>query len=186
MVPLLESALGVENAFIIASASRSIDRSCRIAFGAADFTSDMGIQMSKSGEELNYPRARIALACRAAGIDAPFDSPFMVDLNDIEALEADTRRGRCLGFGGRLCVHPNQVGVCNRIYTPDEHEIAFASRVIAAFEEAEASGKAVIQVDGRMIDYPIVSNCRRILEIAAASTSVILNSKNLDQQGGKL
>jgi len=166
LVSLLESALAVENAFRIASANMSPPRPHRLAFGAADFTVDMGVMMSKTGEELDYPRARIAVACRAAGIAAPLDSPFMVDLKDAEALKADTLRAKNLGFGGRLCIHPNQVDICNRIYSPSEQELAFAARVVAAFEESEAAGKGAIQVDGKMIDYPIVAQCRRMLEIA--------------------
>lgn len=167
LVSLLESALAVENAFQIASAGTSPARVHRLAFGAADFTLDLGIQMSKGSEELLYPRARIAVACRAAGINAPLDSPFMIDLKDMEALKADTTRGKNLGFGGRLCIHPNQVDICNRIYSPHEQEVAFASRVVAAFEAAEASGRAAIEIDGKMIDYAIVAQCRRTLEIAA-------------------
>jgi citrate lyase subunit beta/citryl-CoA lyase len=167
LVSLLESALAVENAFQIASAAASLGRPCRLAFGAADFTLDLGIQMSRGAEELAYPRARIAVASRAAGIDAPLDSPFMTDLKDLEALKADTLRGKNLGFGGRLCVHPNQVDICNRIYSPDEQEVAFASRVVAAFEAAEAGGTAAIEINGKMIDYPIVAQCRRVLEVAA-------------------
>jgi len=131
----------------------------------------MQVAMSTSGEELNYPRARIAVACRAAGIAAPLDSPLMVDLKDVEALRADTLRARCLGFGGILCIHPNQVEICNQIYSPTEREIAFAARVVAAFAEAEAVGKGAIQVDGKMIDYPIVAQCRRVLEIAGRMKS---------------
>jgi citrate lyase subunit beta / citryl-CoA lyase len=167
LVSLLESALAIENAFQIASADTSLGRAHRLAFGAADFTLDLGIQMSRDGEELRYPRARIAVACRAAGIDAPLDSPFMIDLKDIEALKADTLKGKQMGFGGKLCVHPNQVDICNRIYSPNEQEVAFASRVVAAFEAAEADGTAAIEIDGKMIDYPIVAQCRRVLEIAA-------------------
>jgi citrate lyase subunit beta/citryl-CoA lyase len=167
LVSLLESALAVENAFQIASAATSFGRPHRLAFGAADFTLDLGIRMSKDAEELAYPRARIAVASRAAGIDAPLDSPFMIDLKDTDALTADTLRGKNLGFGGRLCVHPNQVDICNRIYSPDEQEVAFASRVVAAFEAAEAGGTAAIEIDGKMIDYPIVAQCRRVLEVAA-------------------
>jgi len=166
LVSLLESALAVENAFGIASANMSHARPHRMAFGAADFTVDMQVAMSTSGEELNYPRARIAVACRAAGIAAPLDSPFMVDLKDVGALRVDTLRAKCLGFGGRLCIHPNQVEICNQIYSPTEQEIALAVRVVAAYAEAEAVGKGAIQVDGKMIDYPLVAQYRRVLEIA--------------------
>jgi len=166
LVSLLESALAVENAFGIASAKMSHSRPHRMAFGAADFTVDMQVAMSTSGEELNYPRARIAVACRAAGIAAPLDSPFMVDLKDMDALRADTLRAKHLGFGGRLCIHPNQIEICNQIYSPTEQEIAIAARVVAAYAEAEAVGKGAIQVDGKMIDYPIVAQYRRVLEIS--------------------
>jgi citrate lyase subunit beta/citryl-CoA lyase len=166
LVSLLETALAVENAFGIASAKMSHSRPHRMAFGAADFTVDMQVAMSKSGEELKYPRARIAVACRAAGIAAPLDSPFMVDLKDVDALRADTLRAKHLGFGGRLCIHPNQIEICNQIYSPTEQEIAIAERVVAAYVEAEAVGKGAIQVDGKMIDYPIVAQYRRVLEIS--------------------
>lgn len=171
LVSLLESALAVENAFGIASAKMSHSRPHRMAFGAADFSVDMQVAMSKSAEELNYPRARIAVASRAAGIAAPLDSPFMVDLKDVDALRADTLRAKRLGFGGRLCIHPNQVEICNQIYSPTDQEIAFAARVVAAYAEAEAAGKGAIQVDGKMIDYPIVAQCRRVLEIAGRMRS---------------
>jgi citrate lyase subunit beta/citryl-CoA lyase len=95
----------------------------------------------------------------------------MLDLKDLDALRADTLRARRLGFGGRLCIHPNQVGICNQIYSPTEQEIAFAARVVAAYAEAEAAGKGAIQVDGKMIDYPIVVQCRRVLEIAGRMKS---------------
>jgi citrate lyase subunit beta / citryl-CoA lyase len=166
IVSLLESALAVENAFGIASARMSHSRPHRMAFGAADFTVDMQIAMSLSGEELNYPRARMAVACRAAGVAAPLDSPFMIDLKDADALTADTLRAKRLGFGGRLCIHPNQVEICNQIYSPTEQELAFAARVVEAYAEAEAIGMGAIQVDGKMIDYPMVVQYRRVLEIA--------------------
>lgn len=166
LVALIETALGVENAFAIAAAQTDPSRLQTLAFGAADFSLDMGIRISKTGEELAFARARIALGCRAAGIDPPLDTPYMVDLKDREAFEADVKRGQCLGFGGKLCIHPNQVDFCNQLFAPSEKEIAFAEQVVAAFEAAESDGQAAIQVEGKFIDYPVVAQSRRILEIA--------------------
>jgi len=166
LVALIETALGVENAFTIATALTDPPRMRTLAFGAADFSLDMGIRISKTGEELAFARARIALGCRAAGIDPPIDTPFMIDLKDREAFEADVKRGQILGFGGKLCIHPNQVDFCNRSFAPSNKEITFAARIVAAFETAEANGQAAIQVDGKFVDYPVVAQSRRILEIA--------------------
>ena len=166
LVALIETALGVENAFVIATTQTDPPRLCTLAFGAADFSLDMGIRISKTGEELAFARARIALGCRAAGIDPPIDTPFMIDLKDREAFEADVKRGQRLGFGGKLCIHPNQVDYCNRTFSPSKQDIAFAAQIVAAFEAAEANGQAAIQVDGKFVDYPVVAQSRRILEIA--------------------
>jgi citrate lyase subunit beta/citryl-CoA lyase len=167
VLALVESALAVENAFEIAAENTDPQRLFTLAFGAADFTLDLGIELTKSGEELSYPRARIAVACRAAGIAPPLDTPFMIDLKDKDALGADARRAKQLGFQGKLCIHPNQVEVCNRLFSPSEQDIEFARQVVAAFEAAEADGAAAIQLDGKFIDYPIVARSRQILKLAA-------------------
>ena len=174
VIGLVETALAVENAFRIASSVTESQRLYTLAFGAADFSLDMGIEMSKTGEALFYPRARLALACRAAGIAPAIDTPFMINLKDLEAFKADVQSGRSLGFGGKLCIHPNQVEICNRFYSPSKEEIAQAEKNIAAFEAAEKKGLAAIQVDGKFIDYPVVAQARRIIEMAA----VILSPDN--------
>lgn len=166
LIALIESALGVENAFQITSERTIPERLFTVAFGAADFAQDMGIGMTKTAEESAYPRARVAIACRAAGIDPPLDTPFMIDLKDQEALEADAKRAKQFGFQGKLCIHPNQVDICNKIFSPTQKEIEYAHKVIAAFNEAEAAGTAVIQVDGKFIDPPVVKQARRVVKMA--------------------
>ena len=166
IIPLIESALAVENVFQIVSQRTDPERLFTVAFGAADFALDMGFEITKTGEELCYPRARIAVACRAAGVEPPLDTPFMIDLKDIEALEADIKRARRYGFQGKLCIHPNQVETCNRLFSPTNGDIQYAQKVIQAFDEAEAGGSAVIQLEGKFIDYPVVERCRRILKIS--------------------
>jgi citrate lyase subunit beta/citryl-CoA lyase len=166
IIPLIETALAVENVFQIVSQRTDPQRLFTVAFGAADFALDMGFEITKTGEELFYPRSRIAVACRAAGVEPPLDTPFMIDLKDRETLEADIKRACQLGFQGKLCIHPNQVDICNRLFSPTTGDIAYAQKVIQAFDTAEASGTAAIQLEGKFIDYPVVERSRRILKIS--------------------
>jgi citrate lyase subunit beta/citryl-CoA lyase len=166
IIALIESALGIENAFQIISEKTNPARLFTVAFGAADFTLDMGIEMTKTGEEIAFPRARLAVACRAAGIEPPLDTPFMIDLKDPEALEADAKIARQLGFQGKLCIHPNQVDICNRIFSPTNEDIEQANKIVTAFKQAEAAGTGALQVDGKFIDIALVKQAQRILKIA--------------------
>ncbi|MFC1859778.1 CoA ester lyase, partial [Thermodesulfobacteriota bacterium] len=95
----------------------------------------------------------------------PLDTPFVLDLKDMEALEADAQKARQLGYQGKLCVHPNQVDICNRLFLPTEEEIEFSKRVIAAFTKAEADGVAAILVEGKVIEYAQVARARQILRL---------------------
>lgn len=166
LIPMVESALGVENAFKIASCSIEHGRIHTLTFGAADLTLDLGVRLSKSGDELVYPRARLVVACRAAGLVHPLDTPFMIDLKDRQALENDIKRAERLGFQGKLCIHPNQIDACNLLFSPSAREIELARKVVQAFDEAQASGTAVIQLEGQFVDAPIVARARSILKIA--------------------
>ncbi len=166
IIPLIESASGVQNVFPILSERTDPARVLTAAFGAADYSLDLGIEITKQGLELIYPRSRIAVACRAARIEPPLDTPFMIDLKDMEGLKADAMRAKQLGFQGKLCIHPNQIEPCHAIFSPTKEEIQYAERVIQAFEEAEAGGVGAIQLDGRFIDYPVVERARRTLETA--------------------
>jgi citrate lyase subunit beta/citryl-CoA lyase len=168
VVPLIESARAVENVFEILSERPSSRRLFTAAFGAADYTLDMGIEMTMEGTELHYPRSRIAVACRAAEVDPPLDTPFMIDVKDVEGLRADARRARQLGFQGKLCIHPIQIEPCHAVFSPTEEEIEHAERVIQAYEDAEARGIGAIQLDGKFIDPPIVERSRRVLKLATA------------------
>jgi citrate lyase subunit beta/citryl-CoA lyase len=168
LFPLIESAAAVQHVYDIVSAKTKPERIYTVAFGAADYTLDMGIEMSMEGTELFYARSRIPIACRAAGIAPPIDTPFMIDLRNTEALVADARRAKELGFQGKLVIHPQQIEPCNRIFSPTPEEIAKAESIIQAFEEAEAAGTAAIQLEGKFIDYPVVQRSRDLLTIAAA------------------
>ena len=168
IMALIESALGVQNVFRIFSGVLAPDRALWAAFGAADYSLDVGITMSRDGAELHYPRSRIAVACRAAGKEPPIDTPFMIDLKDLDALRADARRAKQLGFQGKLCIHPSQVGPCNEIFSPTAEEIAYARRVVEAFEKSESEGVGALQLDGKFIDYPVVERSRRVIRLAAS------------------
>ena len=164
---LIESAKAVQNIFQIVEAAANCTREVLVAFGAADYALSMGLELTRDGTELIHPRSCIALACGAAAIRPPIDTPFMIDLKDIEALRADAFRAKQLGFQGKLCIHPNQIEPCHAIFSPSEEEIRFARRVVEEFEASEACGAAAIQVDGKFVDYPVVERSRNILSVAA-------------------
>ena len=166
IIPLIESAGAVQNIFQIATEKTEPSRIYCVAFGSADYTLDMGIEITREGTELSYPRSRIAVASRAARIGPPLDTPFMMDLKDMEALKVDAGRAKQLGFQGKLCIHPNQIEPCNAIFSPAKEEILYAERVVQVFEEAEKEGSAAILLDGKFIDYPVVERARQILKVA--------------------
>jgi citrate lyase subunit beta/citryl-CoA lyase len=161
-----ESAKGLEELYPILSARPKHHQVSTVGFGAADYTLDLGIALTRDGKELEYPRSRIPVACRAAGIMPPLDSPWMVDLKDTDGLIADVKKAKAYGFQGKIVIHPNQIQPCHDIFTPTEEEITYAKKVIEAFEGAEREGKAAIQMEGKFIDYPVVEKARRIYALA--------------------
>lgn len=165
IVPLIESALGVQNVFEIVSNNSLKSRLLTVAFGAADYCLDMGINLTKNGAELYYPRSRIAIACRAAGIKPPIDTPYMLNLDNLDELEMDARRAKMLGFQGKLCIHPKQLETCNKIFFPTDAEIRFAEKAIKAYKQSTGKGIGAIKLDGKFLDIPIIQRCKDILEI---------------------
>jgi citrate lyase subunit beta/citryl-CoA lyase len=164
LIPIIETARGLQQLDAILSTGTRVRR---VAFGAGDFTLDVNMIWSRGEAELAHARAAIVTASRAAGIEAPLDTVW-VGLTDPEGLEASARTALALGFQGKMCIHPEQIGVVNRVFTPSDAETAFAERVCAAFEKAEAEGSAAIQLDGKFIDYPIVYRAQRVLQRVAA------------------
>jgi citrate lyase subunit beta / citryl-CoA lyase len=164
LIPIIETARGLRQIEAMLAAGT---RTKRVAFGAGDFTLDVNLVWSRDEGELAHARAAIVIASRAAGIEAPLDTVW-VDLADEAGLEASARTALALGFQGKMCIHPNQIAVVNRVFTPSDDEVAFAERVAAAFAAAEASGSAAIQLDGKFIDYPIVYRAQRVLAKIAA------------------
>jgi citrate lyase subunit beta/citryl-CoA lyase len=168
LVPMVETAAGVARVDRILQARslrpyRGPWRVKRVAFGAADFSLEAGLVPSLDEPELQSARDRVVLASRAAGVEAPLDSPWF-HLRDMEGFRRALDRSRRGGFQGRLCVHPDQVPVANAAFTPTPEEVARAERVDAAFRAVEAKGGAAVEVDGQMVDYPVVYRARALLE----------------------
>ncbi|HSS63615.1 MAG TPA: CoA ester lyase [Gammaproteobacteria bacterium] len=163
LLPIIETGKGVSSLKSICAASSRVKR---LSFGAGDYSLDMNMRWTRGEREMGHARAAIAVESRAADLEPPVDTVF-IHLGDIEALKGSTELAREMGYQGKLCIHPEQVPVINAVFTPGEEEIAKAKRYVEAFEEAEASGSASIQVGGYFIDYPIVEKARRVLAIAS-------------------
>ena len=153
LIALVETVAG----YMGLSALAALDGVSRIAFGSVDFAAESGI--ADEGEAMTAIRTQIVLASCHAGLDPPIDG-VGVDFNDEAVMRAEALRSRQLGFGGKLCIHPRQVGPVNDAYRPSPTERDWATRVVAAFQ---ASGGAATAVDGKMIDKPVVARARRML-----------------------
>lgn len=162
LMPVIESALGIENAFAIAGASKNI---VAMAIGLEDYTADLGVQRTLEGNESFYARTRLVVAAKAAGIQA-IDSVFS-DVSDMESLRATVRTSKSLGFEGMGCIHPRQVAVIRTGYAPDEAEIAKSGKIVVAYERAQSEGLGVVSLGSKMIDPPVVARAQRIIDLAS-------------------
>jgi citrate lyase subunit beta/citryl-CoA lyase len=161
LMPILESALGVEHAFAIASASDTV---VAITIGLEDYTADLGVPRTKQGSEALYARMRLVNAARAAGVQAS-DSVYS-DVGDIEGLSAWGIGSRAMGFDGMGCLHPRQIQPIHEAFAPTQREIDRALKIVAAFEEAEAKGLGVVSLGTRMVDRPVVLRAQRLVDMA--------------------
>ncbi len=162
-MPIIESALGVINAYEIASAS---ENNCALAIGLEDYTADLGTQRTNEGNESFYARSALANAAKAAGIQA-IDTVFS-DVNDMEALRDSVIEAKGLGFEGKGCIHPRQIQIVHEAFAPTELEITKAKRIVAAFEEAKAKGLGVVSIGSKMIDAPVVKRAVNTLKLVDA------------------
>lgn len=163
IIALIETALGVENAFEIAAAS---DRVKAIFLGAEDLTADLRCKRTKEGDEIFYARGRIVTAARAANVDA-YDTPF-TDVEDEEGLKLDAEFAKGLGFTGKAAISPRHVIAINEVFSPTREEIEYAREVMDIIRVAKEQGKGAISLRGKMIDAPIVERARQTLEMAEA------------------
>lgn len=155
ILPLIESAAGHANVTAIAG----VEGVLRLVVGHIDFMADTGLQCSEDELELAPLRFAVAMATRCGQL-APAVDGVTVAIADDDRLRQDTRRALRFGFGGKLCIHPRQIDIVHQTLAPTAEELLWARRVM----EADAkSGGAAIQLDGRMIDFPVVSQARRVL-----------------------
>jgi citrate lyase subunit beta/citryl-CoA lyase len=162
LIPIIETAQGFLNAQAIAAAGTRIRR---LAFGAGDFTFDLGVNWSGDCPAIMLPRMLLPIISRATGLEPPFDTVYQ-DIHDLPGLRKEAETAKALGFQGKMCIYPAQVGVVNDIFSPTDAEIAYARKVIEAFRAAEAQGRASCTVDGKMIDYPLAERAKRVLAVA--------------------
>lgn len=158
---MIETALGLERAFEVASASPRVSA---LTIGGQDFTADMGVQKTKEGRELFYARCRVAAAAHAAGVDS-YDTVW-ADLQDDAGLLRETKEIVGLGFTGKACIHPSQIATIHKAFLPADKDLRKACRVVEAAEKAKREGKGVVSIDGKMVDAPVVARSRHLLELA--------------------
>ena len=161
LMPLIETAAGVENSFAIASATKRIQA---LFLGAEDLTADLQCKRTKEGREIEYARTRLVVAARAAGVQV-YDTPF-TDVNDDEGIVTDAQLAKALGFSGKAAISPRHVEVINAMFSPTQKEIDYAYEVMEAIETAKAQGKGAIALHGKMIDAPIVTRAQQTISMA--------------------
>ena len=161
LMPLIETALGVENAFSIASSCKRIHA---LFLGAEDLTADLRCKRTKEGREIEYARTRLVVAARAADVDV-YDTPF-TDVNDDEGIWTDADLAKALGFTGKAAISPRHLEAINQTFSPTVAEIDYAYEVLEAIAMAKAQGKGAIALRGKMIDAPIVARAQRTIEMA--------------------
>ncbi|HRW25947.1 MAG TPA: aldolase/citrate lyase family protein [Bacteroidales bacterium] len=161
LMPIIESARGVENAGEIAAASESV---VAMAIGLEDFTADLGVQRTKEGVESIYARNRIVVASKAAGIQ-PIDSVFS-DVGDMEGLLQNVLSAKAMGFEGMGCIHPRQIAVIRKGFSPSEEEMEKAKRIVLAYRDAREKGLGVVALGTKMIDAPVVARAEKTISLA--------------------
>ena len=179
LIPIIESALGVENAFEIAVASENI---VAMAIGLEDYTSDIGVQRTEAGNESFFARSRVINAARAAGIQ-PLDSVFS-NFENMKALAETAQNSKSLGFSGLGCIHPGQIKTVNESFSPTAKEIEKAKKIVFAFLNAQKEGLGVVAVDSKMVDAPVVKRAQKTIENAIVFG--ILNKNWIANYGNEL
>ncbi|HEU5099906.1 MAG TPA: CoA ester lyase [Roseiflexaceae bacterium] len=168
IIPIIESALGVEAAFAIAKAHPRVER---LAFGSLDFLADLGVQWAPHDPASQYARARIAIAGRAAGLEGPIDTVYP-QLNDDDGLRRDAASARACGFVGKFLLHPAQIPIVREVFSPTPEELAQATAIIAAFQEARSRGESAVRLDGKFIDPPVVRWAQQMIALHDAEKTI--------------
>lgn len=169
-MPIIESALGVVNAYEIAPAS---DKNAALAIGLEDYTADIGAERTNEGRESYYARTALVNAAKASKIQA-IDTVFS-DVTDMEGLRESVLEAKALGFEGKGCIHPRQIKVVHEAFAPKQEEIDKAQKIVLAFEEAEKKGLGVVSLGSKMIDAPVVKRAHRIVNLALQNGQIQSN-----------
>jgi citrate lyase subunit beta/citryl-CoA lyase len=167
IMPILESALGIENALAVATSSENV---AALTIGLEDYTADLGVVKTTEGHESQYARSSVLNAAHAAGVQA-IDSVFS-DVADMDGLRRWGEASRAAGFEGMGCLHPGQIRVIHQAFQPTALEIEKARNVVAAFEEAQSKGLAVVSLGSKMIDPPVVQRALKLVERAKAMGAI--------------
>ena len=164
LLVIIETARGIMDLREIAQASPRLDA---LMFGAEDLAGDMGARRTRAGWEVFYARSAVVTAAAAYKLQAI--DMVLVDLNDLARLEKECISARELGYEGKIAIHPRQVEIINRVFAPSPEEIEQARRLIQAHDEYQAAGSGVFELDGKMVDMPMVRMAERVLEKAKAA-----------------
>jgi citrate lyase subunit beta/citryl-CoA lyase len=163
---LIETAVGLRHAYDVAAHPRV----ALLILGTVDLAADLGLGAREDGLELLHARSTVVLESRAAGIAAPLDGVCLT-VGDDDAVRTQAELARSLGFGGKLCIHPNQLSAVKAAFAPSEESLAWAREVIDASDRAEADGLGAVLVAGQMVDLPVVNQARRLLRAATQEDS---------------
>ena len=161
LVPWIETAMAIVHLYEICKASPRI---VGVAFGAEDFTNDMGVERTESETETYFARNSIAVAARAADVLA-LDTPYF-SFRDSDGLSENASVARQYGFKGKFAIHPAQIDIINETFSPSATEIEQAQRVVEAFDEAARRGRGSTSLDGKVVDVPVVKRAQAVLELA--------------------
>ena len=166
IIPTIENALGVHQAWAIAAAGPRVHS---LLFGSVDLSANLGVTATPDGTELATARSLVVLACAAAGVASPLDGPYL-NIDDPDGLRVATLAARRLGFGGKVVIHPDQLGPVTASFAPTAEEVGWAEGVLAAYDAARADGDGVVRTaDGTFVDVPVAEQARTILRVAAAA-----------------
>jgi citrate lyase subunit beta/citryl-CoA lyase len=177
IMPIIESAMGVINAYSIAV---SADNVSSLAIGLEDYTADLGTRRTPEGKESFFARSMVVNAARAAGIQ-PIDSVFP-DIADMEALRQNVLNSKALGFDGMGCIHPRQIKVIHEAFAPTSEETEKAKRIVHAFHEAEKKGLGVVALENKMIDPPVVKRALNTINLAVKMNKLAENWRDTYEQ----
>jgi len=158
---LIETAFGLQQAYETAKASSRVDG---LMLGAEDLAAELNLERTAEGTEIQFARQVLVLAANAAGVQ-PIDTPFL-KVGDLDSLAKDAKNARKMGFTAKAALSPRQVPVIKKAFLPGLAEVEKAKKIVEAAEQAELQGRGIVVVDGSMVDQPVVSKARRVIELA--------------------